>query len=86
MALSWQLMTTGVFENGGRPAGHEAEIWQTDPGGCPPARAADRGSGHPKVCLACRVCIQARPGTRGIGGLRRRSSLWQADVGVRGGD
>jgi tetratricopeptide (TPR) repeat protein len=31
MALSWQLMTTGVFENGGRSAGHEAEIWQTDP-------------------------------------------------------
>jgi tetratricopeptide (TPR) repeat protein len=31
MALSWQLMTTGVFENGGRSAGHEAKIWQTDP-------------------------------------------------------
>lgn len=32
MALSWQLMTTGVFENGGRSAGHETtEIWQTDP-------------------------------------------------------
>jgi tetratricopeptide (TPR) repeat protein len=25
-------MTTGVFENGGRSAGREAEIWQTDPG------------------------------------------------------
>jgi tetratricopeptide (TPR) repeat protein len=24
-------MTTGVFENGGRSAGHEAEIWRTDP-------------------------------------------------------
>jgi tetratricopeptide (TPR) repeat protein len=31
MALSWQLMATGVFENGGRSAGPEAEIWQTDP-------------------------------------------------------
>jgi tetratricopeptide (TPR) repeat protein len=31
MAQSWQLMTTGVFENGGRSAGPETEIWQTDP-------------------------------------------------------
>jgi tetratricopeptide (TPR) repeat protein len=31
MALSWQLMTTGVFENGGRSPGHETEIWRTDP-------------------------------------------------------
>jgi hypothetical protein len=30
MALSWQLMTTGVFENGCRSAGQEAEIWRTD--------------------------------------------------------
>lgn len=31
MAQSWQLMTTGVFENGGRSAGPDAEIWRTDP-------------------------------------------------------
>ncbi|WP_427008664.1 hypothetical protein [Pseudarthrobacter sp. H2] len=31
MALSWQMMMTGVFDDGGRPAGPEARIWQTDP-------------------------------------------------------
>jgi hypothetical protein len=31
MALSWQLMTMGVFENGGRSAGDASELWQTDP-------------------------------------------------------
>jgi hypothetical protein len=31
MALSWQLMTTGVFKKEGRSAGQEARIWQTDP-------------------------------------------------------
>lgn len=30
MALSWQLMTTGVFGNGGRSTGQEGGIWQTD--------------------------------------------------------
>jgi hypothetical protein len=31
MALSWQLMTTGVFVGGGRLAVPHAEIWRTDP-------------------------------------------------------
>lgn len=31
MALSWQLMTTGVFVSGGRLATPLAEIWRTDP-------------------------------------------------------
>ncbi len=31
IALSWQLMTTGVFGNGGRSVGPVGEIWRTDP-------------------------------------------------------
>jgi hypothetical protein len=31
MALSWQLMTTGVFGSGGRSSAPQAEIWRTDP-------------------------------------------------------
>ena len=30
MALSWQLMATGVFGKGGRSVGPEGEIWRTD--------------------------------------------------------
>jgi tetratricopeptide (TPR) repeat protein len=31
MALSWQLMATGVFGKGGRSVGPEGQIWRTDP-------------------------------------------------------
>ncbi|WP_181037502.1 hypothetical protein [Arthrobacter sp. ZGTC412] len=31
MALSWQLITTGVFVDGGRLAVPLAEIWRPDP-------------------------------------------------------